>query len=428
MKSPLTWNDFYSLQRFGMTRNLDNIRLFCEYLHHPEKSFCSVQVGGTNGKGTVAAILEQILRCAGLKTGLYTSPHILNFGERIRISGQQIPDGEVFDFLETHWNFVQEHHCTFFEVATAMALDAFRRSGVEVAVVEVGLGGTYDATCIVDPILTIITRIAHDHMDRLGTDLRQIAADKAGIFRSRKNALIANQHEEVTDVLINRADEIGASLVKSSDITKFLNLSVTPHGIIGTAELKFFGNNFYITKFHCPLTGFFQIENLQAALAGSCILSKHFAGVNEKSIAGGTSEVNWPGRMQELRQRPTVILDVGHNPAAIREVCTNIGQIWKPERTIAVFSALREKDVHSMMSILKEKPDYGIIVPLSPPRGLTIEEMENLASEVGWAAKVLPNVNLALDTAMNLSAEDDLILIIGSHYLAEEVLKSRKYS
>lgn len=424
----ISWQDFYSLQSFGITSDLNNIRLFCRRLGNPEQAFPAIHVGGTNGKGTVTALIESILRSAGLRTGMYTSPHILRFEERIAVDGQPIREGEVFEFLEEHWGFIQDHHCTFFETATAMALDYFRRSNVEIAVVEVGLGGTYDCTAVINAILSIVTRIDLDHTERLGISLEQIAADKAGIFRRGYPALTFNQRPEVSSVLKTRAGEVGAPLVLSEEIADLSSLSISPHGISGTADLKKAHTSFKIDHWKLPLTGFFQTENLQLTLAACCLLMNRYPAINPDAILRGISTVAWPGRLQILGEDPVVVLDVGHNPGAVQSSLQSVLKIWNPKRLSTIFSALRDKDVVGMMNILKEESDSGFVVPLPPPRGLTLEEIVSLAEKTGWNAIGVPCATDALSLAVKTADPDDVIFIVGSHYLAEEVLKKQEFS
>lgn len=411
-----------------MTRNLDNIRRFCARLGHPEREFPSIHVGGTNGKGTVVATLDSILRAAGLTVGMYTSPHVLKFGERIRVGGKSLRDEKVLGFLDDHWDFIQEYRCTFFEVATAMALDVFRRSGVDVAVVEVGLGGTYDATGIVESTLSIIARIDYDHTDRLGTTLSQIAGDKAGIFRPHQLALISDQQPEVVSVLLDSAADVGVILVRAENVVEFTSLSVTSRGITGAARLSCPPLDLRLQDFTFPLTGLFQVENLRTALAAAGLLAGRFHSINEKTVQQGLQGVSWPGRLQQLRNSPTLLLDVGHNPGAVREVLRSVRQIWEPRRIVTVFSALADKDVAGMMEILKRETDLAFVVPLPKPRGLTLEEIAAMAVRIQWQVETCHTVEQALDNAVNCADEGDVVLAIGSHLLAEEVLKIQKYS
>lgn len=411
-----------------MTRNLDNIRLFSKRLGYPEGCFQSIHVGGTNGKGTVVAIIESILRCAGIKVGMYTSPHLLSFCERIRVGGEPISEERVFNFLEKHWDFIGENHCTFFEVSTAMALDTFKRGVVDVAVVEVGLGGTFDATRIVPSVLSVITRIDFDHTDRLGETLVQIAADKAGIFRADQPSVISDQQTEVIDVLRDVANKLGSHFYLAADLVTIFPENATPEGIIGTAEINSSRSKTRLKRFHFPLTGSFQIDNLRTALAAVHLYSDRFGALSAEVLVQGIDGVRWLGRLQELRKKPYLVVDVGHNPGAVREALQAIREIWAPKRIIVVFSALRDKDVAAMMAILKEKTDYGFIVPLPPPRGLNGDELKIFTQRVGWDVTILPSVDLALQESLKIVDDDDLVLTIGSHYLVEEVLKNQKYS
>jgi dihydrofolate synthase/folylpolyglutamate synthase len=424
VKKTITWEDFYGLQRFGMTRGLDNIRKFCERLGHPESAFRAIHVAGTNGKGTVVAILDSVLRAAGLSVGRYTSPHILHFNERIHENGLPIADEAISAFLNDHWTFIEANHCTFFETATAMALQTFSESGVEVGVIEVGLGGTYDATGVVDTILAIMTRIDFDHTDRLGSTLKQIAHDKAGIFRPNVSAVVSCQQPDVIGVLRDRANEIRAKFALSSDLVSFPSYSITPSGIKGDARLT---RAVEIQDFYLPLAGSFQLENLQTALAAVCELKSRYSALDAYAVKTGLAQVNWPGRLQVLRTEPTVLLDVGHNPGSLREVYYNITAIWKPVRILTIFSALNDKDVPAMLSVIKANSQTGWVIPLQATRGLTEDELKSLVRASQWEAEFADNAQVALQNAMLAAGSKDVILIIGSHYLAEEVLKNGKY-
>ncbi len=428
MKKSLTWQDFFSLQRFGITADLRNIRLFCEKLGHPETKFPSVHIGGTNGKGSVSATLDSILRAGGLKVGLYTSPHILRFEERICINGAPISEEAVFQFLHEYWEFIQKERCTFFETATAMALDAFRDAEVDIAVIEVGLGGTHDATRVVKSILSVITRIDFDHTDRLGNTLKEIAGDKAGIFVKDKPALSGDQLPEVLDVLRNEARRIQSPFFHSDDLVTLSSVQLSPQEITGDARLLCNEAEIQLNNFHFPLSGHFQIENLKTALAASGILSGLLTAVNEKSIASGIESVSWRGRLQILREKPYLIADVGHNPGAVKNALYSLRNIWNPRKIIAIFSALRDKDIGAMLKHLQESADEILLVPLSCERGLNLGELSAIANDAGLFCGKEKTVSAALKTAFSLAGQEDLILVIGSHYLVGELLKIGKFS
>ncbi len=427
MNRRLTWKDFYGLQRFGMTPNLDNIQLFCERLGNPERAFPCVHISGTNGKGSVTAMLDSVLRNSRLKVGMYTSPHLIHFEERIRVGGHLIPEHAVFDFLEEHWEFIYEHTCTFFEVATAMGLDFFRRSGVDLAVVEVGLGGTYDATRVVQSILSVITRIDLDHTERLGGTREEIARDKAGIFRRGFPALSGNQQPEVVNVLRARAEELGAVFHMADDLVELTRPRISRNHISATALQKELNTPLKLGRITCPLTGSFQFENLKLALAALSILASQFQQITSQSIQSGLACVSWPGRLQELRRQPHFILDVAHNPGAVLASLQNVQNIWKPDRIIAIFGALRDKDIAGMIAHLKQFCPVGFMVPLPPPRGLRFDEIQSIPAQFGWNARAVQSVNQAVEEGFAIARKWDLLLAIGSHYLAEEVLKNPEF-
>jgi len=418
-----TWDEFYSLQRFGIHPDLDNIQRFCRRLGHPVRAFPSVHVAGTNGKGSTVALLDSILRRAGLTVGRYTSPHILRFEERILVGGEMIPEAAVFDFLQEHWDFIREHGLTFFETATAMALDYFRHRQVDVAVVEVGLGGTWDATRVVQSLVSVVTRIDYDHTDRLGSTLEEIAGDKAGIFRPDRPAVSFRQRPEVLAVLKSKAQQTGASFFLAEDLVALSSLELSPERTTGAASLTHTHPPIHLRSWECPLVGSYQVENIMLALAAGELLREHFPTIDERAIKAGLSGVSWPGRLQVLRRRPWVVVDVGHNPGAVRETLRNARELWRPRRLLAVFSALKDKDVAGMLAGLRDGADLTILAPLPPPRGLTLADLEAQARQVDWTPRSAGSVAEALRLALDLADSEDLILALGSHLVAEEAQK-----
>jgi dihydrofolate synthase/folylpolyglutamate synthase len=409
-----------------MTPDLSNILRFCERLGHPEATFPSVHIAGTNGKGSITALLDSILRASGYKVGMYTSPHITRFEERIRVHGELIEEEKVFDFLEEHWQFIRDNQCTFFEVATAMALDDFRRSAVDVAVVEVGLGGTYDATRVVKSILSVITHIDLDHTDRLGGTLELIAAQKAGIFRAGQPAVTYRQHSGVLPVLKESAGATGTELYLAEDLVSLASLTVTPKLISGKATLRHIGGGIPLPRWKCSLTGAHQIGNIRLALAASSLLIDQFPRICPDSIVTGINSVKWPGRLQVLHRHPTLIVDVGHNPDAIATTLQSLHKIWKDRTVHVIFSALRDKDIPAMMAPLKNEKGKAFIVPLPPPRGLSLDQLHDFAKASHWRVTPCAEVSQALKLAQREAGPEDIILAIGSHYLVEEDLKTQK--
>jgi dihydrofolate synthase / folylpolyglutamate synthase len=424
-RSSITWEDFFSLQRFGMTPNLENILAFADHLGRPEQAFPSIHVAGTNGKGSVVATLSSILHSTGLKVGMYTSPHILKFNERIRIGEKPVSDDRILCFLENQWGFILSKPCTFFEVATAMAMEFFRQDKVDIAIVEVGLGGTYDSTQIVKAIISVITRIDYDHTDRLGNNLLQIAREKAGIIRPHCPVVLSDQQDDVVPVFIKRAAECNAPIFSSSSLVHFDHLSINQTGINGEVCIKCGLKSLEIESFEFPLTGSYQVTNLQTALATIGLLGERFPQLSQNAISAGLKSIQWQGRMQVLQSDPMTILDVGHNVGAIKATLTEIRRLWHPHSIRVIFSALRDKDVSGMMSIFRDEGITGFVIPLSRPRGLDANELKNLIVQSGWRAQIYPDATSALAGAEEKHCRGDLILAIGSHYLAEQILNSR---
>ncbi len=419
----LNWDDFFALQRFGMTLGLDHIRSFCARLGDPQDAFPAVHIAGTNGKGTVAAVLDSILRASGLQVGLYTSPHLLHFRERIRADGKPIPDEDVFSFLTRHWEEIQKRRYTFFEVATAMALDYFRQRAVDVAVVEVGLGGTHDATRIVNPVLTVFTPVDFDHTDRLGGTLESIAADKAGILRPRVPAVTSVQFPPVLRVLKDAATARGTRLFTASELVEFADLSISPDGISGEALLHCQDSPFENIHFTFPLTGSFQLENLRTALACVCLLRETFSGLDESVVTRGVERVEWRGRLEVPEQNSRLVMDVGHNPAAVKAVLDAVRTLWQPGDLYVIFSALRDKDVIGMLKLLGREAKCCFLAPLPPPRGLNTSELKQKAAEAGLRPVFTDSVDAALDQATAIARDEDLVLVIGSHMLVQAALR-----
>jgi dihydrofolate synthase / folylpolyglutamate synthase len=359
---------------------------------------------------------------------MYTSPHLLRFTERIRVNGKEIPEAAVLDFLSEHWDFIQAQHCTYFETATALAMDYFRRTKIHVAVVEVGLGGRYDATRIVQTILSIITRIDLDHTDRLGNSLEEIAKDKAGIFHTGASALTGRQHPQVARVLKEAAADLGANYYLAEQQVALSDLTLTPRSITGKAAFLTGTAPDSIFDWKMPLTGSHQIENLNLSLAACTLLKERFPDIITEAVREGIRRVRWPGRLQVLKNKPTLIVDVAHNPAAVRAVLQSVQDLWKPKKLTVIFSALRDKDVAQMMTQLQAQAHEVILVPLQPPRGYSFAEITALFRQSGWRARTATSTEAALRDVLAGATPDDIVLALGSHHLVEEVIKNQNIS
>jgi dihydrofolate synthase/folylpolyglutamate synthase len=362
--------------RFGLER----ISALLEDLGRPERAFRVIHIAGTNGKGSTCAMIEAALRKAGYRTGLYTSPHLVEPTERIQIDGVAVTREQFANAFNTVHKIAENTppHPTYFETVTAMGFLLFREAGIEIAVVEVGLGGRLDATNVVQPEVTVITPVDFDHERFLGSSLEQIAAEKAGILKPGVPAVFAAQRPEVDRVLSDRAAELGVRVTRSSAVGE---LPVAP-----------------------PLAGRHQIENARTAVA---VLEQ--LGVDPHGIA----DARWPGRLEQVRSRPDIILDGAHNPAGARALAQHIREQYRGRPVWIVFGAMRDKAVGEMGEILFPAADRVILTAPAQARAVHPEAL-GLPD-----ATVVPDIATALELARTAPA-DTAVFITGSLYLVGE--------
>lgn len=298
----------YSLQLFGIKLGLENTRRLLDRLDNPQAGLAWVHVAGTNGKGSVCAFLAEALRASGLRTGLYTSPHLHNFTERIRINGRAIDEDQVADLASEIRSAAGDLPITFFEATTAMALLAFRRGQVEIGVLETGLGGRLDATNIIQPILTLVTPVSYDHQEHLGSDLAAIAAEKAGIIKPGVPVVIGRQPAAAAAVLLERAAQLSAPVC----------LAGRDYRHSGTqADLTVTMGERTLAGLRCALDGAHQRDNLAQAVAGGLLLADAGWPVTESALRRAGESARWPGRLEWWPGRPAVLLDAAHNAAGV---------------------------------------------------------------------------------------------------------------
>lgn len=402
--------------------SLGEVRVLLEALGNPQKRFRTILIAGTNGKGSTAATLASVLTASGVRTGLYTSPHLTRVNERIRIDGAEIADtdfgGLYFEVDAAAQRQVREDALpqlpSFFEVLTAQALLHFARSRVEMAVLEVGMGGRLDATNVVDPQLSIITDIAYDHMEWLGSTLGAIAREKAGILRRGGVLITLPQDREVNEALGEVETQLGVRIV---DASVYLP---SPGDTAAKAYLvEALGAPIRVDS---PLKGPHQHRNLALAMAAAVELATLTGrGITPATIEAGIRQTRWPGRMERIRRGAVEwVLDVAHNPAgaqALRAALQDDLRGSQP-RTL-VFSCLRDKSVHEMSSILFPLFDRVIVAPIHSARATALPDLLAAAAAVGVAAEPAESVVQALARA-DESTANGIAVVCGSVYLAGE--------
>ena len=345
-------------EQAGMRPGLERIETLLEALGHPERRYTLVQVGGTNGKGSVSAMLAAMLKAAGRRTGLYTSPHLVSFRERIRINGEAISEDGVVDGFEAVSTLVARLDASMFEAATALALDHFAREGVDVAVLEVGLGGRLDATTVGAPAVSVVTRIDFDHQAVLGSTLEEIAREKAAIIRSGV-AITCAQAPEAASVLRARAATVGIPLlVAGRDLWVRVERST-----LDGQQISCGGPDWELSDLRLALLGTYQPENALLAVAAARAL-----GVPEPAVRAGLAIVQWPGRLQVMGTPPRLVLDGAHNVGGARALAASLAAYFPGERPTFVIGIYRDKDVAAILGVLAPLAGRLIFTAAASPR------------------------------------------------------------
>lgn len=369
-----------------------------DYLNNPEKSFKSIHVAGTNGKGSTSHMLASIFQEAGYKTGLYTSPHLKDFRERIKINGQMIPEGSVVQFIESHKNYFETHQLSFFEMMVGLAFDYFRSEQVDIAIIEVGMGGRLDSTNIITPELSVITNIGLDHTQFLGDTLEKVASEKAGIIKENIPIVIGETHPETEAVFKRFASEKRTSIV--------------------------FADQEEPSQHESDLKGFYQKKNIQTVSVALRILQNRGWIISEDNISKGLgntiSNTGLMGRWQILKQIPKVICDTGHNKEGLELVMAQL-KTETFEKLHIVLGVVSDKDLKSVLPLFPKDATYYFCKP-KIPRGLDASLLVVRALEFGLKGSEYISVDSAYQNALAQASDEDLIFIGGSTFVVAEVV------
>jgi len=376
-------------------------------------SFPLITVGGTNGKGSTCAMLESMLGAAGYRVGCYTSPHLLRYNERVRIAGCEVDDESLCRAFAAVEDARGDISLTYFEFGTLAAMWLFSRQQVEVAILEVGLGGRLDAVNVFDADCAIVTSVDLDHMDYLGDDRESIGWEKAGIFRAARPAVCADPNPPHS--LLQHADEIGAQLKRIGR-----DFGVEPQ----EGQWLFWSMGGWRLSLPFPtLRGTYQIDNASACLAALESLKDKLP-VTPEDIRRGLLEATVPGRFQVLPGKPTLILDVAHNPHAARALASNLQQMWCGGKTIAVFAMLADKDIAGVIASLREEVDIWLVAGIAHARGASAAELQASLTNAGIeAVKAFHDIAAAYHHACQIAGEDDRIAAFGSFHTVAEVMQ-----
>ena len=418
------FNKFPMYQKIGAAAykpDLGNIVELLDFLGNPQNNFKTVHVAGTNGKGTVSHTLASIFQECGYKTGLYTSPHLLDFRERIRINGQMIPEQNVIDFIGDNKEKFEEMQLSFFEMATGMAFDYFAKEKVDIAIIEVGLGGRLDSTNVIKPELSVITNISLDHVAMLGNTLADIAAEKAGIIKPNTPVVIGETQPETKDVFINKAKECKSPIyfadqIFDCDKIHVESLDYQKFDIWKNSEL-------YLEAVEFPLLGYYQKKNLATVMCAVDILKEKF-NIDQKDIVNGLEFVvkntNLMGRWQVLSRQPLVIADTGHNVGGIKEITMQLSDM-SFRKLHFVLGCVNDKDINGILHLLPQYAEY-YFCKADIPRGLDANILASKAFEAGLRGNVYESVQQAYNSALNNAHFDDVVFVGGSNFTVAEVI------
>lgn len=402
-------------------KDLHNTIAMCEKLGNPQQKFKTIHVGGTNGKGSTSHMLAAIFQQAGYKTGLYTSPHLKDFRERIRINGVMVSESFVTDFVEQQQDIMEEISPSFFEVTVAMAFSYFAEEQVDIAIIEVGLGGRLDSTNIITPELSVITNISLDHTNILGTTLAEIAMEKAGIIKSGIPVVIGEQQEETTAVFTRKAQETNSQITfadRELQIThlikkeKYLNADVL------------LANKPLYQHLESDLNGSYQRKNILTVIQSVLILKEKGYHITDEALYTALKDVKGltglQGRWQTLQESPLIICDTGHNIAGITEVMQNISDT-PHDQLHMVIGMVKDKDISGVLALLPKDAHYYFCQP-ELERALPAAELAEEAKKYHLIGDVFPTVQFAFHAAKDNADSNDLVFVGGSTFVVAEVL------
>ena len=399
---------------------LSNTHKLDEHFGHPHKKFHTIHVGGTNGKGSCSHTIASILQSAGYKVGLYTSPHLVDFRERIRVNGEMVPQEYVIRFVEEHRSFFEPLHPSFFELTTAMAFNYFAESKVDVAVIEVGLGGRLDCTNIITPDLSIITNISFDHTQFLGNTLSQIASEKAGIIKKGVPVVIGECTDETRPVFIKQAKDVNSPIILSDEE----NLVISSESTINSKRIY---NTKPYKELYGELGGLCQEKNTNTILTAVAQLNKLGYNLSEENVRKGFANVcaltGLMGRWQKLNESPTLICDTGHNVGGISYIVNQLEQQSYKNLRI-VMGMVNDKDINGVLAMLPKDAIY-YFTKASVKRALDEKQLEALGKEHFLQGRSYTNVITATKAALEEAEEDDLIFVGGSSFIVADLLSQK---
>ncbi len=404
----------YSLQKFGIKFGLSKTENILKTFGNPHYNKKYIHIAGTNGKGSVASFISSVLKESGYKVGLYTSPHLVRFTERIKINGIEISQKDAANLIfELKKIFIPEEPPTFFEAVTAMAIIYFCRQKTDIDIMEVGMGGRLDATNVINPIISIITNISLEHQQFLGSRLIDIAKEKAGIIKEKVDLITGVTQSHIIRFFEYKAKEMNVSMFRIGKHIRYKKVA---------NKINYYGIKEVFRGIEPGINGIFQARNVATAIGTLELLKEKGFFIPREAIYKGIKNTFWPGRMHILSKSPYIILDGAHNPYAIKMLVKSIKERFKKYRLILVIGIMKDKDIKAMLGNILPLSDYVIYTRPAYSRAATPETLADLGKVFNKPTEIIPILKNAIDKALNLANKNSIILITGSLFTVGEAL------
>jgi dihydrofolate synthase/folylpolyglutamate synthase len=406
----------YGLEKFGMIFGLTQVEKILNAIGNPHQEIQAIHVGGTNGKGSTAAMMSSILQKEGYRVGLYTSPHLIRFTERIKVNGKEIEEEEVATLTEWMRKEIEAAGVfppfTFFDFTTAMALHYFKQKVVDLAILEVGLGGRFDSTNVIDPSISIITNIAKDHEEYLGRSILKIAREKAGIIKKGRPLITAATQPHVLRLFSKVCQEKGSPYFRVGKEFRYVRAD--------DGEFDYEGLNRKLWDVHLNLKGFHQVINATTALGAMEVLEDLGYRVSTHAMIDGLKEVDWPGRLEMVSSSPRVILDGAHNPAGAIVLRESLEKEFQYQNLILLIGIMKDKDIQTMLHLLSPLADHIILTQPHTDRATPPTLLKKALGQNGEKAEIAEDLKEAIERGLSLTRKEDLLCITGSLYTVGE--------
>jgi len=418
---PTTIQELYDLQKFSIKMGLENITSLCHALGNPHLAYPVIHIAGTNGKGSTSLMINNILLAHGLKVGLYTSPHLIDFRERIRVNNRMIEKSYLINYWKNTKKLVNKLKATFFDTTTALAFDYFANSKVDIAVIETGLGGRLDSTNIVKPVSAVITPIAIDHIKQLGKDLRSIAKEKAVIVKKGATFFSAKQKKEVKQVFQNAA-YLAESYFPISESIRILHKDI--HPTYSQFDLVDRLRNEQFKRINLNLAGDFQMENSSLAyMVSRWYLEKVGISFSERRFRETLEKLSWPGRLQAISERPGIFLDVSHNYAGFRASVKFLSAMGEIANRRLLIGLLDDKEYKQIARLLSRHFKKIIVTQPAHERAIPVSVLSKELLRYGIQADLEPRIIPAYQMALKNLKKKEQLYVMGSHFIIGEILK-----